>query len=56
MCPEARTGELGMFSWKREGSDETLEFLPVPKGVPGVFKRDLAQEHGVMRQRRVALR
>ncbi|XP_051629787.1 translation initiation factor IF-2-like [Manacus candei] len=35
LCSGARLGELGVLSWGREGSRETLEPLPEPKGAPG---------------------
>ncbi|RMC19491.1 hypothetical protein DUI87_04103 [Hirundo rustica rustica] len=56
ICPVARFGELGMFTWKRKGFEETLELLPVPKATPEELERDFAQGPEVRRQRRVALR
>jgi len=32
LCYKQRLGELGLFSWRREGCGETLEQLPVPGG------------------------
>ncbi|KAF4800586.1 hypothetical protein TURU_043822 [Turdus rufiventris] len=36
-----------VFTWRREGSRETLEFLLMPKGAPGDLERDFGQGHGV---------
>ncbi|TRZ13532.1 hypothetical protein HGM15179_013583 [Zosterops borbonicus] len=37
----ARLGELGVFTWRREGSRESSEPLPEPKGDPGELERDM---------------
>ncbi|RLV94663.1 hypothetical protein DV515_00013051 [Chloebia gouldiae] len=39
LCSGARLGELGVFTWRREGSRESS----VPKGAPGELERDLGQ-------------
>ena len=39
----ARLGELGMFTWRREGSKESSEPLPGPKGAPGELERDFGR-------------
>ena len=38
-----RLRELGVFTWRGEGSRETSEPLPEPKGAPGKLERDLGQ-------------
>lgn len=44
LCSRARLGELGMFTCRREGSRESSESLPEPKGAPGELERDWGQE------------
>ena len=43
LCSGARLGELGVITWRGEGSRETSELLPVPKGAPGELERDWGQ-------------
>ena len=43
LCSEGRLGELGVVTWRREGSRETSEPLSVSKGAPGVLERDWGQ-------------
>ena len=40
LCSRARLGELGVLTWRREGSRESSEPLPGPKGTPGELGRD----------------
>lgn len=37
----------GCSAWKREGSGDTLEPLPVPKGTQREMERNFGQGHGV---------
>ncbi|TRZ18622.1 hypothetical protein HGM15179_008473 [Zosterops borbonicus] len=43
LCSGARLGELGVFTWRREGSRETSEPLLESKGAPGELERGLEQ-------------
>ncbi|KAJ7396329.1 hypothetical protein BTVI_146183 [Pitangus sulphuratus] len=43
--------KMRVFTWRREGSRETLEPLPVPKGALGELDRDLGQGPGVTEQK-----
>ncbi|RMC17053.1 hypothetical protein DUI87_05626 [Hirundo rustica rustica] len=43
LCSGARLGQLGVFTWGREGSRESSEPLPEPKGAPGELERDWGQ-------------
>ena len=54
LCSGARLGELGVFTWRREGSRETLEPLPVPKGAPRELEKDFGQGPGGTEQGRMA--
>ena len=41
-----RLGELGVLTWRREGSKESSELLTGPKGAPGELERDWGQDTG----------
>ncbi|RMC17055.1 hypothetical protein DUI87_05628 [Hirundo rustica rustica] len=43
LCSGARLGELGVLTWRGEGSRETSEPLPGPKEAPGELERGLGQ-------------
>uniref|UniRef100_A0A8C3RDP5 Activator 1 subunit 5 n=1 Tax=Cyanoderma ruficeps TaxID=181631 RepID=A0A8C3RDP5_9PASS len=43
LCSAARLGELGVLTWRTEGSRDTSEPLPGPKGAPGELERDWGQ-------------
>ena len=40
LCSGARLGELGVLTWRGEGSRESSEPLAGPKGAPGELQRD----------------
>ncbi|RMC17063.1 hypothetical protein DUI87_05637 [Hirundo rustica rustica] len=43
LCSGARLGELEVLTWRGEGSRESSEPLPEPKGAQGELERDLGQ-------------
>lgn len=44
---EPRMGELGVPTWRREGSRKSLELLPVPEGLQESWRWSLDKAQGV---------